>query len=58
MRNSHSDSHDPKVCVTGWDGYPDNDDCVYLEGSYNGLQGQLNKGGANVFIRNSKTRGL
>ena len=45
-------SHDPLVCVDGWA-----NKCVYVEGSWTGALDQLAKGGANVFIRNSKTQG-
>ena len=52
MYNRNGQSEDPRVCVQGWA-----DECVYLEGSTSTVQEQLNKGGANVFIRNSKTKG-
>ena len=45
-------SHDPLACVDGWA-----NSCVYVEGSWTGALEQLQKGGANVFIRNSKTEG-
>ena len=45
--------HDPLTCVDGWA-----NSCVYVEGSWTGAPEQLQKGGANVFVRNSKTQGL
>ena len=52
MYNRNGQSEDPRVCVQGWA-----NECVYLEGSSSTVQEQLNKGGANVFVRNSKTNG-
>ena len=53
MYNRDGHSHDPLVCVDGWA-----NNCVYVEGSWTGALEQQQKGGANVFVRNSKTQGL